>query len=162
MGELKHRTLGHAHKEGDAIAIYSVDDQETQDMLKTKGDVSSHGPHPISTHSNHPSLDTLLAALPCPVYYLNSAGICLGCNQAFQDQIIGEFDLQIIGQSLVDIERLLPRDMVQIFAESDATLVKKSGCRLFEEKTDEFYTKSGNDGVGGKPVGGKRDGARCR
>jgi PAS domain S-box-containing protein len=103
-------------------------------MLKTQGDGSSQGLHPISTNSNHPSLDTLLAALPCPVYYSNSAGICLGCNQAFQDQVIGEFDLQIIGQSLADIERLLPTDMFQIFAESDAPLLKKSGRRLFEAK----------------------------
>jgi PAS domain S-box-containing protein len=41
------------------MATHSVDDRQAPDMIKTQGDGSSHGPHPITTDSNYPSLDTL-------------------------------------------------------------------------------------------------------
>ena len=71
---------------------------------------------------------TLMEALPIPVYYKSRDGIYLGCNRAFLDAL-GKTPEQIIGKRMEDI---YPPDKVAEYRERDAELFARGGTQSFE------------------------------
>ncbi|MGD8846902.1 MAG: PAS domain S-box protein, partial [Desulfobacteraceae bacterium] len=105
---------------------------ETPAMLKLKGDGFIEGPRPISPTPADISLQTLLDALPCPIYYKNRDGAYLECNRAFLDQIIGDDNLKITGKSLVDLKGQVPDKLINLYIEKEMELIKKPGQQRYE------------------------------
>lgn len=63
-------------------------------------------------------IETLFDTIPNPVFYKNSAGVYLGCNQSFADLILGVPQDRIIGCSLYDLPDLIPKKLADIYHET--------------------------------------------
>ncbi len=73
-------------------------------------------------------LQTLLNALPNPIFYKDEKGFYTGCNKAFEEM----FGLQkedIIGKSVYDFS---PKDLADIYFKMDQELYQKPGIQVYE------------------------------
>ncbi|QTD51016.1 GGDEF domain-containing protein [Sulfidibacter corallicola] len=77
-----------------------------------------------------PFLQTMIDAIPTPVFYKDIEGRYLGCNQAFE-VFSGLSRERIVGQTVLD---LLPRDMALPHVHIDAELLAAGGMRVMEAK----------------------------
>jgi diguanylate cyclase (GGDEF)-like protein/PAS domain S-box-containing protein len=73
-------------------------------------------------------LQTVINAIPAPIYYKDDAGIYLGCNEAFE-RFIGLSRDQIIGQSVYGVA---PRDLADVYSEADQALFCRGGSQSYE------------------------------
>ena len=73
-------------------------------------------------------MESLLKALPDPVYYKDTAGKYLGCNDAFEN-IVGKSIREIRGATDQD---LWPTEQAELFALKDAELASETGTQYFE------------------------------
>jgi len=101
-------------------------------MLKTQAQDSNPTSAPDAPASKPPDLQTLLDAMPCPVFYKSCDGIYLGANKAFLEQIIGDIRFTLAGKSLIDLESRLPQDLIQLHMQEDAELLLNPGHQLYE------------------------------
>ncbi len=75
-------------------------------------------------------LQTLIDALPNPVFYKNSDGKYLGCNDAFSE-FIGLSKEKIIGSTVYD---LAPFQQAAIYEKADRELMADGGKQIYETK----------------------------
>ncbi len=75
-------------------------------------------------------LDTLLDAIPVPVFYKNSEGRYVGSNQAFE-RCFGKTRQEVVGKSAFDIE---PRELAEIDHAKDQELLRAPGVQVYETK----------------------------
>lgn len=75
-------------------------------------------------------LQTLLNALPNPIYYKNTTGVYMGCNPAFE-AYIGRGREQIVGQTVYDIA---PGPTADATFRADQQLLEGTGHQLYETK----------------------------
>jgi PAS domain S-box-containing protein len=73
-------------------------------------------------------LQNVINAIPAPIYYKDSAGIYLGCNEAFE-KFIGLSRDQIIGQSVYGVS---PKDLADVYFEADRELFLQGGRQTYE------------------------------
>ena len=73
-------------------------------------------------------LQTIIDALPAPIYYKDRAGIYLGCNQAFE-QFIGLPRQKILGQSVYGVA---PKEMADIYFRADQELLACGRSQSYE------------------------------
>lgn len=73
---------------------------------------------------------TIIDALPMPVFYKNTKGQYLGCNRAFE-QIMGLSRLQIVNKTIFDIAT---KELAQIYHEMDEKLFQKKSQQVYESK----------------------------
>jgi len=74
-------------------------------------------------------LQTLLDAIPVPVYYKDTQCTYLGCNRAFE--MVAHRDRQsIIGKQTADIH---PPKVAQILEEKDQELLRQGGVQIYEQ-----------------------------
>jgi PAS domain S-box-containing protein len=73
-------------------------------------------------------LQTLLDAIPVPIFYKNEHGFYQGCNQAFSDYL-GRPRQEIVGRSVYD---LAPKELAAIYHEADRALFQKGGTQVYE------------------------------
>lgn len=77
----------------------------------------------------HPiSLQTLLDAIPAPIFYKDAEGRYLGCNRAFE-LALGISKAQIIGQTA---EEIAPSDLAEIYRGKDQELLQQPGPQVYE------------------------------
>ncbi len=77
-------------------------------------------------------LETLLDAIPAPIFFKDARGIYRGCNIAFAEQILGLPKDRIIGQSLYDLSDVIPKDLADIYHRQDSTLLEAPGTQVYE------------------------------
>jgi PAS domain S-box-containing protein len=73
-------------------------------------------------------LQTLLEAIPAPVFYKDADGRYLGCNRAFE-QCLGFPQEQIIGKTVYAIA---PKDLAEIYHQADRELLERPGHQTYE------------------------------
>ena len=102
-------------------------------------------------------LQTLIDAIPNPVFYKDIQGRYQGCNRAFEEQL-GLTREQIIGKKACD---LFPAERAAIFEEADQALFKRRGVQVYETQiryADSslhyvILSKATYDTAGGTPGG---------
>ena len=75
-------------------------------------------------------LQSLIDALPCPVFYKNTLGIYLGCNRAFES-FMGRSRSEIVGRSVFGLS---PKDLADVYYRKDAELLHQGpgGVQIYE------------------------------
>lgn len=124
----EHPAMNHEWRKRDGASIWvqavpriARDDQGT--ALYVEGcaiDVTERMKREAEAREQHAFNQTLINAIPAPVYYKDADGIYLGCNEAYAD-FHGRSRAQIIGRTLADIlgpERSAPilRDDEKVLA----------------------------------------------
>ncbi len=82
----------------------------------------------LKEQEQHHFLETLIEAIPGPVFYKDRKGVYLGCNQAFV-QFLGIDKEAIIGRSVFDF---CPLELAQTYDKSDEDLYKSGGSQIYE------------------------------
>jgi diguanylate cyclase (GGDEF)-like protein/PAS domain S-box-containing protein len=82
----------------------------------------------LKLHNNLQFLQTLLDAIPSPVFYKNTVGLYLDCNNAYE-KFMGLSKDQIIGQTVYGIA---PKDLADIYFQSDQELLQHPGGQQYE------------------------------
>jgi len=78
---------------------------------------------------NHVNLmETLLDTIPAPIFYKNTKGIYVGCNQALSD-FLGLPKNEIIGKSVYD---LYPKEQADKYFAMDTALFQKPGVQVYD------------------------------
>lgn len=77
-------------------------------------------------------LQTLLDAIPTPVFYKNRVGIYTACNTAFAETVLGLPRDKILGRSLFELTDVIPHDLADIYQAADDTLLKNGGPQSYE------------------------------
>lgn len=106
-------------------------------------------------------LETLLDAIPAPVFYKDREGLYLGCNELFARQILGLPRKEIPGHSLEELSEVIPEDLGDIYKQMDRKLLKEGGTQFYESKVmcadgqrrDFMFSKSTHGEVSGRPAG---------
>lgn len=79
-----------------------------------------------------PFFDTLIDAIPCPIYYKDTKGVYLGFNKAFGDQILGPNGCRIIGKRMSEFENCIPAELLKLTLRKDSDLLKTPGRQDYE------------------------------
>ncbi len=101
-------------------------------------------------------VQTILDSVPAPIFYKDSAGRYLGCNTAFE-HYLGRPRTEIIGKTVFD---LAPPDLAQIYADSDAELLRQGGTQSYETQV-LFADGRRHDVLFCKAVFPREDGTSC-
>ncbi len=102
-------------------------------------------------------LNSLLHAMPIPVFYKNRAGIYEGFNDAYE-VFFGKSRDQLIGKSVFDIS---PKELAEIYYAKDTELFDSEGIQHYESKVkkttgeirDVVFDKSVYTDAKGKVIG---------
>ena len=73
-------------------------------------------------------MESLLEAIPAPVFFKNTDHVYLGCNEAFAE-LTGLPKDRIIGKSVFD---LAPTELAEVYRAQDEALFKKPGSQIYE------------------------------
>jgi len=76
-------------------------------------------------------LQSLLDAIPNPVFYKDAEGLYRGCNKAFE-AFFGVNREELIGKSVFD---LAPREFAEVYFNKDTELFSKPGTQVYEAQT---------------------------
>jgi diguanylate cyclase (GGDEF)-like protein/PAS domain S-box-containing protein len=79
-------------------------------------------------------MQQLIEAIPGPVFYKNTEGRYLGCNQAYVD-FIGHKRESLIGMTVFDIA---PKDLADRYKASDDQLFAKPGAQVYETQVRQI------------------------
>ncbi|MDD2390603.1 MAG: PocR ligand-binding domain-containing protein [Desulfobacterales bacterium] len=84
-------------------------------------------------------METLIDTIPNPVYYKNTDGIYLGCNQTFSDSIFNMPREKIIGHSLIELIERLPGNVADFYRMKDKELIQHPGTQTCEVRYPDQY-----------------------
>ncbi|GEM_PF-6811705 len=73
-------------------------------------------------------MQTLIDAIPAPIFYKNTEGKYLGCNRAFEE-CVGLTKEEIIGKTVYDVA---PKEFAGIYHEKDEELFKTKNIQVYE------------------------------
>jgi PAS domain S-box-containing protein len=73
-------------------------------------------------------LQTVLDAIPTPIWFKTTDGIYRGCNLAFE-QALGKTRDELVGRT---VEAAGPKDLASIYREADRALFESGGTQLYE------------------------------
>ncbi len=79
-------------------------------------------------------LDTFQDTIPNPLFYKNSAGLYLGCNTAFAQQIMGIDQKMIIGKTLAELDNVISSELIGSLQGQDLELFQSGGSQVYEQK----------------------------
>ena len=86
---------------------------------------SAWQPHSLDQPS---SLQTVLDAIPVPIFYKDEHHIYRGCNQSFCE-FIGLAKENVVGHSVYDIA---PKELADVYYEADQALLAAGGTQVYE------------------------------
>lgn len=81
---------------------------------------------------NNSFLEILFDAIPSPIFYKNSDGIYLNCNDAFSKNILGISKKDIIGKTLYEFPDKIPLELAKIYDEKDKELMESKGVQFYD------------------------------
>lgn len=64
-------------------------------------------------------LDTLINTIPNPIFFKDENGVFQGFNEAFKDQILGDFRNDIIGKRRQELPKSIPPELVSFFRRAE-------------------------------------------
>ena len=73
-------------------------------------------------------LQTLIDAIPAPVFYKDTAGVYLGCNTSFETYL-GLAKADIVGHTVF---KLFPEELATVYYEADSAMMKHPGVQCYE------------------------------
>ncbi|MFQ4145841.1 PAS domain S-box protein [Chlorogloeopsis sp. ULAP02] len=73
-------------------------------------------------------LQVLIDTIPAPVFYKNTQGLYIGCNQAFEEAL-GLRKEQILGKTVYD---LAPQELAEQYHQADIELFEQRGVQSYE------------------------------
>ncbi len=102
-------------------------------------------------------LQTLIDAIPAPIFYKDAEGRYLGCNEAFTT-CYGQTREEVIGKTVYD---MAPRDLAEIYDTTDKALLKSAGIQKYEYsvmyadgiRREVFFTQTTFRDLGGEVAG---------
>ncbi len=77
-------------------------------------------------------LQTLINTIPNPVYYTDTEGVYLGCNETFGRVVLGLGREQIVGRRLFDLPEQVPAGLARLSQERDEELLKAGTLQNYE------------------------------
>lgn len=99
-------------------------------------------------------METLINAMPAPIFYKDEHGVYTGCNQRFADYIGRPAD-EIIDQTVYGIA---PAELADVYYNADMELIKEGGTQVYET-TVSHADGSNHDVMFHKAVFNKSDGS---
>jgi len=78
--------------------------------------------------------ETLLDAIPTPVFYKDMNGNYLGCNELFASRVLGLPKESIVGHSMRDFEDRVPRKFADLYEKYDLKLLRENESQHYEAK----------------------------
>jgi PAS domain S-box-containing protein len=93
-------------------------------------DISEQKKVENAMQENYHFLQTLIDAIPNPIFYKNTAGEYLGCNMAYE-QTFGVQRDKFIGSTAFSI---FPKHLAQVYYEMDLALLESSSEQIYESK----------------------------
>jgi PAS domain S-box-containing protein len=77
-------------------------------------------------------MDTVINAMPIPVYFKDEKGVYQGCNKVFAKQILGLTRDRIIGRRAQDMPEQIPADLAAGYQREELKSIEKDGFHTFE------------------------------
>lgn len=77
-------------------------------------------------------LGTLVNTLPNPVFYQDSEGCYLGCNDIFAKQVIGLPKEKILGRTVDHFPDIIPPKIAKLYRNKDSELIRNPGVQTYE------------------------------
>lgn len=97
------------------------------------GDITARKQAEETQRESAAFLDTLLNAIPIPVFYKDHEGRYLGFNNAFET-FFGETREHLVGKSVFDIS---PPELAEIYHAQDNALLEKGGTQRYESQVQD-------------------------
>ena len=82
--------------------------------------------------SRHGLLESLIEAMPNPVFFKDTSGVYLGCNHAFE-AYIGRSRDEVVGKTVYDIS---PKELADVYREADEKLLANPGTQVYESRVE--------------------------
>ena len=79
-------------------------------------------------------LQSLLDAIPAPIFYKDVEGVYRGCNTAFAESVLGLSKSQIIGKTAHNLPAVISPENAGIYHERDLALLREPGVRNYEDR----------------------------
>lgn len=76
--------------------------------------------------------ETILEAIPLPVFFKDHEGVYRMCNDAFACQIIGLPKEKIIGETVLTLDESIPPDLADFYHRKDLELIERGGVQDYE------------------------------
>ena len=73
-------------------------------------------------------LNTLLNAIPVPLFYKDKEGLYIGFNKSYEE-FYGKTQQELVGKSVFDIA---PRDLAEIYHAKDLELFHNPGVQVYD------------------------------
>ena len=102
-------------------------------------------------------LESLIDAIPIPVFYKDACGAYRDCNKAFASMIVGLPRREIIGKTLFDFPGQIPRERAEIYFQKDKELFAAGRTQVYVEivrcadgqnRTFQFYKSAHRNSAG--------------
>ena len=81
---------------------------------------------------NGNGLQSLLDAIPNPVFYKDTEGVYRGCNTSFADAVLGVSRARIIGSTVYDLADEIPPEWAAVDQPKDLALLLEPGTEAYE------------------------------
>jgi PAS domain S-box-containing protein len=79
-------------------------------------------------------LQLVLDTLPSPIFIRDSNGVYISCNDKFAETIIGLPKNEVIGKSIFDLNKAVPKVLLDIYYRYDLDIIKSKGYKVFESE----------------------------
>lgn len=106
-----------------AGAIETIHDITRQREAEQEAEASN-----FETQKNLAFIEAMLSAIPSPVYFKDTQGCFLGCNQAYSD-LQGFSNEEIIGKT---VHELYPQELAEVYQRKDLELLQNPGFQEYE------------------------------
>ncbi len=77
-------------------------------------------------------LQSMLDAIPNPIFYKDMAGVYRACNRAFAEDVLGVPGERIIGRTVYDLAESMPQALVETDHPKDLLLLRAAGSDVYE------------------------------
>lgn len=81
---------------------------------------------------NFSFLQKTIDAIPTPVFFKDTEGRYVMCNQAYSTDVIGVEQENIIGKTALELSKYFPREYADLYLEKDIQLIKEQGVQVYE------------------------------
>lgn len=122
-----------------AIRMQEIQQSLTEIRQKTQEQEKQHKNHKAQWEQTRDKLrsylqlmDTLINAIPNPIYFKNADGIYQGCNKVFAKHIVGLTRDRIIGKRPQDLPEQIPADLAASYQREENIMMDKAGFHSFE------------------------------
>ncbi len=138
-----------AFGEDDILLLQTMADQVATAIVNAR--LFSRATHAaLAAESNQVLLQSVINAIPNPVFYKDHHGVHRIVNKSFAEEVLGLPPEQILGKSMVELPEVINPEVAQDQHESDLHLIHEPGVESFETQIhyadgadhDVFLSKS--------------------